>query len=90
MLKKSDLGKKKGMNARIVPYFGGNQFYIFYEQTYQDVRLVANPPYNIGQFGGNSDNWVWPRQNADFAMFRIYADKMANLQPTASITCHSR
>lgn len=81
MLKKSDLGKKKGMNARIVPYFGGNQFYIFYEQTYQDVRLVANPPYNIGQFGGNSDNWVWPRQNADFAMFRIYADK--NGEPAA-------
>ena len=79
MLKKSDLGKKKGMSARIVPYFGGNQFYIFYEQAYQDVRLVANPPYNIGQFGGNTDNWMWPRHNADFCMFRIYADK--NGQP---------
>ena len=65
----------KGMRARLIPYFGGNQFYIFYEQTYGDVRLVANPPYNIGQFGGNSDNWMWPRHNADFAMFRIYADK---------------
>ena len=43
----------KGMRARLIPYFGGNQFYIFYEQTYGDVRLVANPPYNIGQFGGN-------------------------------------
>ncbi len=75
MLKKSDLRKKKGISVRIVPYFGGNRFFIFYEQTYQDIRLVANPPYNIGQFGGNSDNWIWPRQNADFAMFRIYADK---------------
>ncbi len=65
----------KGMRARLIPYFGGNQFYIFYEQTYGDVRLVANPPYHIGQFGGNSDNWMWPRHNADFAMFRIYADK---------------
>ena len=65
----------KGMRARLIPYFGGNEFYIFYEQTYSDVRLVANPPYNIGQFGGNSDNWMWPRHNADFAMFRIYADK---------------
>lgn len=67
------------MDVRIVPYFGGNQFYAFFEQTYSDIRLVANPPYNVGQFGGNSDNWVWPRQNADFAMFRIYADK--NGQP---------
>lgn len=75
MLKKSDLSKKKGMSARIVPYFGGNQFYIFYEQEYRDIRLVANPPYNVGQFGGNTDNWMWPRHNADFCMFRIYADK---------------
>ena len=71
MLKKSAFSKKKGMKARIVPYFGGNQFYIFYEQVFGDVRLVANPPYNIGQFGGNSDNWMWPRHNADFCMFRI-------------------
>lgn len=78
MLKKSSYAKKKGVTAIIVPYFGGNQFYIFYQQTYSDVRLVANPPYNIGQFGGNSDNWMWPRQNADFAMFRIYADKDGN------------
>lgn len=75
LLKKSDLRKKKGISVRIVPYFGGNQFYMFYEQTFSDVRLVVNPPYNIGQFGGNTDNWMWPRQNADFAMFRIYADK---------------
>lgn len=79
LLKKSDLAKKKGADVRIVPYFGGNQFYAFFEQTYSDIRLVANPPYNVGQFGGNSDNWIWPRQNADFAMFRIYADK--NGQP---------
>lgn len=75
MLKESEYAQKKGMIARIVPYFGGNDFYLFYEQQYSDIRLVANPPYNIGQFGGNSDNWMWPRQNADFAMFRIYADK---------------
>ncbi len=75
MLKKSNLAKTKGISARIVPYFGGNQFYIFYEQVYSDLRLVANPPYCIGQFGGNSDNWMWPRHNADFCMVRIYADK---------------
>ncbi len=74
LLKKSDLKKEKGMRVRIVPYFGGNQFYMFYEQSYSDVRLVANPPQNIAQFGFNQDNWMWPRHNADFSMFRIYAD----------------
>lgn len=74
LLKKSDLKKKKGIKVRIVPYFGGNQFYMFYEQVYTDIRLVANPPQNIAQFGFNQDNWMWPRHNADFMMFRIYAD----------------
>lgn len=81
LLKKSDLKKQKGIVARIVPYFGGNEFYLFYEQQFSDVRLVANPPQNIAQFGFNQDNWMWPRHNADFAMFRIYADK--NGQPAA-------
>ena len=75
LFKKSDLKKKKGVKVRIVPYFGGNQFYMFYEQVYSDVRLVANPPQNIAQFGFNQDNWMWPRHNADFMMFRIYADE---------------
>lgn len=74
LLKQSGLEGKKGMEARIVPYFGGNEFYAFFEQTYTDVRLVANPPQNIAQFGFNQDNWMWPRHNADFTMFRIYAD----------------
>lgn len=77
----SDLKKKKGMRTRIVPYFGGNRFYMFYEQRYPDVRLVVNPPQNIAQFGFNQDNWVWPRHNADFAVFRVYADK--NGEPAA-------
>ena len=81
IFKKSDLKKKKGVKVRIVPFFGGNQFYMFYEQEFLDLRLVANPPHNIGQFGGNSDNWIWPRQNADFAMFRIYADKNGDPAP---------
>lgn len=81
IFKKSDLKKTPGVEVRIVPFFGGNQFYMFYEQTFRDIRLVANPPHNIGQFGGNSDNWIWPRQNADFAMFRIYADKDGNPAP---------
>lgn len=73
-LAKSDLAGRKGMTARIESFFEGNRFYIFFEQRYTDVRLVANPPQNVAQFGFNQDNWVWPRHNADFAVFRIYAD----------------
>ena len=79
LLQASDLKDKKNVKPRIVPYFGGNEFYIFYEQVFPDVRLVVNPPQNIAQFGFNQDNWLWPRHNADFAMFRIYAD--ANGEP---------
>ena len=78
---KSDLKDKAGMAVRIVPYFGGNRFYMFYEQAFPDVRLVVNPPQNIAQFGFNQDNWLWPRHNADFAMFRVYADANGNPAP---------
>lgn len=78
LFKKSDLKKKPGVEVRIVPYFGGNRFFMFYEQTFTDLRLVVNPPQNIAQFGFNQDNWMWPRHNADFAMFRIYADANGN------------
>lgn len=81
MLKKSKYAKTKGVFTDIVPYFSGNEFYLFYYQTYEDIRLVANPPYNVGQFGGNGDNWMWPRHSADFAMFRIYADKKGRPAP---------
>lgn len=77
--KKSKYAKLKGIKSTLLPFFGGNQFYIIYMQKYTDVRLVADPPLNVAQFGGNSDNWVWPRQNVDWCAFRIYADK--NGQP---------
>lgn len=73
--------KKRGVTLRIVPYFGGNRYYAFYEQRYDDVRLVVNPPQQVAQYGFNQDNWIWPRHNADFAVFRIYAD--AKGQPAA-------
>lgn len=73
--KKSKYAKLKGIESTLLPFFGGNQFYIIYMQEYTDVRLVADPPLNVAQFGGNSDNWVWPRQNVDWCAFRIYADK---------------
>lgn len=60
-------------------FFNGNEFYYFVYQDYTDIRLVATPPENIGKFGGDTDNWEWPRHTGDFSVFRIYADK--NNQP---------
>lgn len=70
-----DYKGKKGIEAQILPFFGGNEFYLIVYQCFSDVRLVADPPIRLAQFGGNSDNWEWPRQNVDFCAFRIYADK---------------
>ncbi len=53
-------------------YYGGNQFYVLIYETYSDVRLVANPPVSIGDFGSLTDNWMWPRHKADFSIFRVY------------------
>lgn len=52
--------------------FGGKKFYLFYYEVFRDVRLVACPPERIGAFGGNTDNWGWPQQKADFTVFRVY------------------
>ena len=82
--KKSKYAKLKGIESTLLPFFGGNQFYIIYMQEYTDVRLVADPPLNVAQFGGNSDNWVWPRQNVDWCAFRIYADKSGQPAPYSS------
>ncbi len=60
------------------PFFQGNEFYYFVYQDYKDVRLVGTPPESLGKFGGDTDNWEWPRHTADFSMFRIYADKNGN------------
>ena len=60
------------------PFFQGNEYYYFVYQDYKDVRLVGVPPENLGKFGGDTDNWEWPRHTADFSMFRIYADKDGN------------
>ena len=61
--------------ADVKPLFNGNQYFIYVYETFRDVRLVGAPPSAIGKFGGDTDNWVWPRHTGDFSMFRIYADK---------------
>ena len=59
----------------VKPFYYGNEYYMFVYKVYRDVRLVAAPPSAIGKFGGDTDNWMWPRHTGDFSVFRIYADK---------------
>ena len=59
--------------AEIKSFFGGNEYYMFIYERYNDVRLVGAPPESIGKFGGDTDNWMWPRHTGDFALFRVYS-----------------
>lgn len=61
--------------ATVRAMFEGNQYFVFVYETFLDIRLVGAPPESIGKFGGDTDNWMWPRHTGDFSMFRIYADK---------------
>ncbi len=61
--------------AIIKPFYYGNQYFMYVNEVFIDVRLVGAPPSNIGKFGGDTDNWMWPRHTGDFSMFRVYADK---------------
>ncbi|MBN8666042.1 MAG: S46 family peptidase [Chitinophagales bacterium] len=63
------------IEARISPLFKGNQFLVFVYQRYRDVRLVGAPPESVGKFGGDTDNWEWPRHTGDFSVFRVYMSK---------------
>ena len=68
--------KKEGYQDLLVRgFFENNQYYLFVTETYRDVRLVGAPPSAIGNFGKDTDNWMWPRHTGDFSMFRIYAGK---------------
>ena len=69
---------KEHLYPQLLPYFEGNKYYLVYYKKYTDVRLVATPPLAIGKFGGETDNWMWPRHTGDFSVFRIYADKNGN------------
>ena len=68
----------KGIRATVEALYYGNQYFLFVYREYSDVRLVGAPPSSIGKFGGDTDNWMWPRHTGDFSMFRIYADKDNN------------
>src|SRR6186713_3295774 len=64
----------QSVETRISPLFKGNQFLAFVYQRYTDVRLVGTPPETVGNFGGDTDNWEWPRHTGDFSVFRVYSD----------------
>ena len=70
-----DFRTRTGLDATIKPYFKGNQYWVAITETYRDIRLVGFPPNGIGAFGGDSENWIWPRHTGDFSLFRVYAGK---------------
>lgn len=61
--------------ARVVPYYARNKYYVVLYDLFRDVRLVVAPPSSVGKFGGDTDNWMWPRHTGDFSVFRVYAGK---------------
>ena len=67
--------KENYQDVVVRPFFEGNQYYLFVTETYRDIRLVGAPPSSIGNFGKDTDNWMWPRHTGDFSIFRIYAGK---------------
>lgn len=69
---------EKSIETRISPLFKGNQFLAFIYQRYYDLRLVGVPQESVGKFGGDTDNWEWPRHTGDFSIFRVYTDPQGN------------
>ncbi len=75
------IGDNKYLKGRIYSIYEGNVYYLITTKTFNDVRFVGAPPSSIGKFGGETDNWEWPRHTGDFSVFRIYADKDNNPAP---------
>lgn len=67
--------KDNGLSGRVYSMFKGNQYIMYVYKTYRDIRLVGAPPESVGKFGGDTDNWEWPRHTGDFSIFRVYATK---------------
>lgn len=72
---RKNLKKESYQDSYVRSFFEGNQYFLFVTETFKDVRLVGAPPSSIGNFGKDTDNWMWPRHTGDFSMFRIYAGK---------------
>jgi len=83
-LAEKEIAAANGMDALIKPYFKGNEYWVAISETYRDVRFVGFPPNGIGAFGGDEENWMWPRHTGDFSLFRVYAgadNKPADYDP---------
>ena len=80
LVKQATAGSK-GLSASVEALYYGNQYFLFVYRVFTDVRFVGAPPSSIGKFGGDTDNWMWPRHTGDFSIFRIYADKDNNPAP---------
>lgn len=80
-IKEAAVAEGPSYEASVEPMYYGNQYFLFVYQKFDDVRLVGAPPSSIGKFGGDTDNWMWPRHTGDFSIFRIYADKDNNPAP---------
>lgn len=68
------IGQNQFLAAEVVPFYNNNKYYLVTYDVYRDVRMVFAPPSSIGKFGGDTDNWMWPRQTGDFSIFRVYAN----------------
>jgi hypothetical protein len=68
------IGESEFLAAEVVPFYSNNKYYLVVYDIYHDVRLVFTPPSSVGKFGGDTDNWMWPRHTGDFSIFRVYAD----------------
>lgn len=66
---------EEGFEAEVKSMYYGNQYFVYLYKTYNDVRLTGAPPSSVGNYGGDTDNWMWPRHTGDFSIFRVYADK---------------
>lgn len=80
-IKEAAVAEGPSYEASVESMYYGNQYFLFVYQKFDDVRLVGAPPSSIGKFGGDTDNWMWPRHTGDFSIFRIYADKDNNPAP---------
>ena len=69
------MDKDNGLSGKVYSMFKGNQYIMYVYKTYRDIRLVGAPPEKVGKFGGDTDNWEWPRHTGDFSIFRVYATK---------------
>ena len=69
-----EMQKETEYKVSVESFYQGNQYFLMYNEVFNDVRMVGAPPSNIGKFGGDTDNWVWPRHTGDFSIFRIYKD----------------